>query len=295
MCRCSGVAIPGGCVTSETPSAPPVSAAPDEVLEQRPHRPRPRPAARPVDDDRPDLLQRLRVHDVSSIGPKALRTNALRWHAWPTPSRDAPTAHPPGTRRRRPPATPCCGRRGRCSPRRGTPPRRSPRSRRRRASRSTPCTRASGASRSCCSRCTTWSSPGGDQPVPAAGRDYVRDVRAAVGARAKLETYAAALGRRLPAAVPLQEALEVAGRTDPGCRRVHEELVGPAPGEHAAAGRGAARHRRAARRPAGRDRRRPALDDEQPGRLPLAHPRPRSRAVRARWWPTCGCGPSWPR
>ena len=65
---------------------------------------------------------------------------------------------------------------------------------------------------------------GGDQPLPAAGRDYVRDVRAAAGARAKLETYAAALGRRLPATVPLQEALEVAGRTDPACRRVHEEL-----------------------------------------------------------------------
>ena len=65
---------------------------------------------------------------------------------------------------------------------------------------------------------------GGDEPVPAAGRDYVREVRAAVGARAKIETYAAALGRRLPAVVPLQEALEVAGRTDPGCRRVHEEL-----------------------------------------------------------------------
>ena len=65
----------------------------------------------------------------------------------------------------------------------------------------------------------------GDQPVAAAGRDYVREVRAAVGARAKLETYAAALGRRLPAVVPLQEALEVAGRTDPACRQVHEELL----------------------------------------------------------------------
>ena len=39
---------------------------------------------------------------------------------------------------------------------------------------------------------------GGDEPVAAEGRDYVAAIRAADGARAKLEVYALALGERLP-------------------------------------------------------------------------------------------------
>lgn len=65
---------------------------------------------------------------------------------------------------------------------------------------------------------------GGDEPLPAEQRDYVRAVREASGARAKLEVYAAALGDRLPRTVPLAEALRSAGETDPACRRVHEHL-----------------------------------------------------------------------
>jgi AcrR family transcriptional regulator len=65
---------------------------------------------------------------------------------------------------------------------------------------------------------------GGDEPVDAEGRDYVAAVRAAQGARAKLETYAAALAERFPSVVPLAEALRAAADRDPACRRVLEEL-----------------------------------------------------------------------
>ncbi|WP_167736770.1 TetR/AcrR family transcriptional regulator [Nocardioides sp. 1609] len=53
---------------------------------------------------------------------------------------------------------------------------------------------------------------------PATERDYVRAVRAAVGARRKIEVYAEALGRLLPRTVPLLLALHEAGRDDPDCR-----------------------------------------------------------------------------
>ena len=52
---------------------------------------------------------------------------------------------------------------------------------------------------------------GGQDGVPAEERDYVRAVRAAPTARAKIETYAAALGRVLPTNAPLMIALRDAG------------------------------------------------------------------------------------
>jgi AcrR family transcriptional regulator len=66
---------------------------------------------------------------------------------------------------------------------------------------------------------------GGDAPLPAEQRDYVRAIREAQGARRKLEVYAEALGRLLPRTVPLAEALRVAGQTDAACRRTWEELT----------------------------------------------------------------------
>ena len=65
---------------------------------------------------------------------------------------------------------------------------------------------------------------GGDEPVAAEQRDYVAAIREARGARAKLEAYAAALGERLPAVVPLAESLRVAAERDPDCRAVLERL-----------------------------------------------------------------------
>ncbi len=65
---------------------------------------------------------------------------------------------------------------------------------------------------------------GGDEPLSAQQRDYVAAVLAAPGARAKLETYAAALAERLPSVVPLAESLRVAAEHDPACRAVLEGL-----------------------------------------------------------------------
>jgi AcrR family transcriptional regulator len=65
---------------------------------------------------------------------------------------------------------------------------------------------------------------GDDEPVPAEQRDYVVAVRRAEGARAKIAVYAEALGRLLPRAVPLSDALRVAAVTDPGCRAVWDGL-----------------------------------------------------------------------
>ncbi|HET7822950.1 MAG TPA: TetR/AcrR family transcriptional regulator [Ornithinibacter sp.] len=65
---------------------------------------------------------------------------------------------------------------------------------------------------------------GGDEPVSAQQRDYVAAVLAAHGARAKLETYAAALAERFPSVVPLAESLRVAAEHDPACRAVLEGL-----------------------------------------------------------------------
>jgi AcrR family transcriptional regulator len=63
-----------------------------------------------------------------------------------------------------------------------------------------------------------------EQPIPAEQRDYVRAMRDAAGARAKITVYAEAMGRLLPRTVPLADALRVAGATDPECRKVWEAL-----------------------------------------------------------------------
>lgn len=64
----------------------------------------------------------------------------------------------------------------------------------------------------------------GPAPVPAEERDYVRAVRAAPTAVAKLQTYAAAMGRLLPTTVPIMNALREAGATDPACAAQYEQL-----------------------------------------------------------------------
>jgi AcrR family transcriptional regulator len=65
---------------------------------------------------------------------------------------------------------------------------------------------------------------GGDEPVPAEERDYVRAIRAAQTASEKIAVYATALGDLLPRTAPLLRALKEAARTDPECARVWQEL-----------------------------------------------------------------------
>jgi AcrR family transcriptional regulator len=64
----------------------------------------------------------------------------------------------------------------------------------------------------------------GPVPVPAEQRDYVRAVQEAVGAEAKLRTYAAAMARVLPRTVPIMRALREAGVTEPDCAAQHAAL-----------------------------------------------------------------------
>lgn len=61
-------------------------------------------------------------------------------------------------------------------------------------------------------------------PVAASQRQYVHEVRAASGARAKIAAYAQGLARVLPRAAPLLEALREAGRVDQECRAVWESV-----------------------------------------------------------------------
>jgi AcrR family transcriptional regulator len=56
---------------------------------------------------------------------------------------------------------------------------------------------------------------GGDAPVPALERDYVRAIRAETDAARKLEIYAAALGRIQPRLAPLVRVLQGAAPLDP--------------------------------------------------------------------------------
>lgn len=58
---------------------------------------------------------------------------------------------------------------------------------------------------------------GGDDPVPAEERDYVRAIRAAPTAEEKIAVYARTLGELLPRTAPLLEALREAARSDPAC------------------------------------------------------------------------------
>lgn len=64
-----------------------------------------------------------------------------------------------------------------------------------------------------------------DEPIPAADRAYVLQIRAAEGAEAKLATYAAALAALLPRLAPLQEVLRQAGQTDPAAADAWAGLV----------------------------------------------------------------------
>jgi AcrR family transcriptional regulator len=63
---------------------------------------------------------------------------------------------------------------------------------------------------------------GADAPLEAEQRDYVKRIRAAPTAVAKITTYTEALAELLPRTVPLLESLRAAGETDPGCRDVYE-------------------------------------------------------------------------
>jgi AcrR family transcriptional regulator len=65
---------------------------------------------------------------------------------------------------------------------------------------------------------------GGDEPVPAEERDYVRAIRAAPTAEEKIAGYAAALATLLPRTAPLLDALREAARTDPGCAAVWKQV-----------------------------------------------------------------------
>ena len=62
-------------------------------------------------------------------------------------------------------------------------------------------------------------------PLPAEERDYVRAIRAAPTAGAKIQTYAAALGRRMPIVAPLLLALRDAGLSDTACRTAWEQVT----------------------------------------------------------------------
>jgi AcrR family transcriptional regulator len=62
----------------------------------------------------------------------------------------------------------------------------------------------------------------GPAPVQAEQRDYVRAVRAAPTAAAKLRTYAAAMGRLLPDTVPIMSALREAGASDTSCAEQYQ-------------------------------------------------------------------------
>jgi AcrR family transcriptional regulator len=63
------------------------------------------------------------------------------------------------------------------------------------------------------------------RPLPADERDYVRAVREAGSAVAKLTTYAAALARLMPTLSPLLLALRDAGLTDPECAASWRHVV----------------------------------------------------------------------
>ncbi|WP_185996344.1 TetR/AcrR family transcriptional regulator [Nocardioides campestrisoli] len=63
-----------------------------------------------------------------------------------------------------------------------------------------------------------------DEPVGSEERDYVKEIRVAGMAAAKIELYAAALAARLPRTVPLMGALRAAGARDQACRAAYEEL-----------------------------------------------------------------------
>ena len=65
---------------------------------------------------------------------------------------------------------------------------------------------------------------GSDQAVPAEQRDYVARIRAAKGARKKIETYVAALVEIQPRLAPVYLALRDAAATDPDSAATWREI-----------------------------------------------------------------------
>lgn len=65
---------------------------------------------------------------------------------------------------------------------------------------------------------------GGDAPVDAEQRDYVKAIREATTASDKIATYTDALAKLLPRTVPLLDSLRVAGQSDPACREVYRTV-----------------------------------------------------------------------
>jgi AcrR family transcriptional regulator len=66
---------------------------------------------------------------------------------------------------------------------------------------------------------------GGDAPVDAEQRDYVREIRAEPTAIGKISIYAAALAQILPRTVPLLISLRTAGETDPECGELYRTIT----------------------------------------------------------------------
>jgi AcrR family transcriptional regulator len=66
---------------------------------------------------------------------------------------------------------------------------------------------------------------GPDGPVSAEQRDYVRALREEPRAAGKLAVYARAVAGLVPRVAPLQQALRVAGASDPDCARAWNTLV----------------------------------------------------------------------
>lgn len=66
---------------------------------------------------------------------------------------------------------------------------------------------------------------GGDSPVDAEERPYVKAIRAATTASEKIATYSEALAQLLPRTVPLQDSLRVAGQKDPACREAYRAVT----------------------------------------------------------------------
>lgn len=63
-----------------------------------------------------------------------------------------------------------------------------------------------------------------DAPLAAEQRRYVKQMRKARTAEAKIRVYANALARLLPWTVPLLEALRAAAERDPSCRAAYQEV-----------------------------------------------------------------------
>lgn len=62
-------------------------------------------------------------------------------------------------------------------------------------------------------------------PIPALERDYVRDVRAAITARDKIDLYAQAVARMAPRTAPVFQALRAAAAADSSCASLYAEIT----------------------------------------------------------------------